>query len=462
MQQPTRSRLEDEPTGDDCDIFDEAPHAHIARPNRLRGMLPTRKGKRQTGPRSHRLASEDMDDSALHDLHDDQMDPNEGLPASQRELAAAPVPDVPRSVARKLPTSSGKSLAVPDATMICDRVTQRWTLLLCGAAASIAFLVMAALSSSAGDKGAAAAAVPHPAVPPAPPLPSPDSPPPPWGRWWWKPSPPPPPSSPPLPPSPPPPLGVDARLELLNSRWANGHPTNDLVAAGVLLHTFDAMDAGRDDVWNACPDDSWCGRYNDRWSVSLINKRLPSFFRGSGQEAGNEPNAGFVLDSSAMEPAAESISCAWAIDGGTLGVDCTGQPSTCIPGCRDGFECGTGGVVGDYCWWGVDRLQDMLEQQERLAPHRGRDVCFEDDCKYNELIIGSRAWARTVPWLIAAVYFPRGSLRAELRARAVHSALLRAFPYLRSSTGTPLLRYDGLWNSNHSVDGPAFTHVALH
>jgi hypothetical protein len=55
------------------------------------------------------------------------------------------------------------------------------------------------------------------------------------------PAPPAPPSLPARPPSPPhSPLSV---AEVLNRRFRNGMPTNDLEAAGVLIHQFDAMGA---------------------------------------------------------------------------------------------------------------------------------------------------------------------------------------------------------------------------
>ena len=261
----------------------------------------------------------------------------------------------------------------------------------------------------------------------------------------WLPGPPPPSPRPPhTPPANPPPQDIFTRLNQLNSRFEAGKPSSDLSTAGVWLHTFDALDDGRDDVWNPCPNNAWCGMYNDRWSVSVVNARNPYFFRGSGKEPGNQPNGGFVLEPRALEPVHSSIPCAWAIDGGTLGVVCKGLSDECIPGCRNGFECGSVGYETDYCWWPPTKLKQMMEQQERLAPSRSVDTCNEDECRYNEVIVSSPGWARNLPWLIAAVYFPAHSRPGEVRARAVHRALLRAFPHLNSSSyGTPLLRYTG-------------------
>ena len=266
------------------------------------------------------------------------------------------------------------------------------------------------------------------------------------------PLPPPPPLAPPHPPHAPIPLNAAAKVELLNARFAAGHPSDDVLAAGIMLHTFDAMDDGRDDVWNACPEEAWCGRYNDRWSVSIVNRRTPSFFRGSGKEPGNQPNGGFVLDSSTLRPVASSILCAWAVDGGTLQTVCKWAEHGCIPGCREHYDCEGRDNMGDYCWFRANRLEQMMKVQERLLPTRTRGTCNEDDCRYNEVVISAEAWAHRVPELIAAVYYPNGSLPGRARARAVHCALIRSFPQLNSATGPPLVRYDGLANPA----GPAF------
>ena len=79
-------------------------------------------------------------------------------------------------------------------------------------------------------------APPPPRSPPSPGPPSPSSPPPPW-----PPPPPPPPSPTPRPPAPPgapprwPPFARPT-LAALNARFRDGHPSNDLAEAGVVIH----------------------------------------------------------------------------------------------------------------------------------------------------------------------------------------------------------------------------------
>ena len=285
---------------------------------------------------------------------------------------------------------------------------------------------------------------PSPPASPPPSLPSPD-------QFLLNPSPQVIPPNLPNPAAPPSPLTKQDFVADLNARFDAGQPSNDLSAAGVLLHTFDALDEGRDDVWNPCPNDAWCGPYNDRWSVSLVNRRSPHFFRGSGKEPGNQPNGGFVINSAVI--GMHAVSCAWAIDGGTLGALCDpkGMSPSCTPGCRNGYGCLSLPYEGDYCWWPITQLRAMMEQQARLAPLRANnDTCNEEDCLYNELIVDAAAWADKVPWLIAAVHFPKGSVRGEERARAVYRALLNAFPLLMGPFGPPLVRYNGLSNKPRS------------
>ena len=128
--------------------------------------------------------------------------------------------------------------------------------------------------------------------PPAPPMrPTPLSPS--LERFWVYPSPPPSPSPPPPPPSPPPPLSVAERVADINTRFVNGQASNDLREIGVMLHTFDALDSGRDDVWRPCEEGSWCYQYSDRVSASVVN----SGYQASSGEWRLTRRAGFQTSS---------------------------------------------------------------------------------------------------------------------------------------------------------------------
>ena len=346
-------------------------------------------------------------------------------------------------------TQQPKARQTPSRTSPCECIQRQpksnWVLAVCCVLLVVAFASSTAHTDPPIEYVQLLSPPPTPPTAPPPPSPQPSHPPPPWSHWWWAPSPPPPPLPPPLPPpppKPPPPLEAEARISHLNAQFEAGQPSNQLRSAGVLLHTFDAIDANRDDPWNPCGDQDWCGRYNDRWSVSLVNRRMPSFFRGSGH--GNEPHGGFVLDSLALAPTSSGISCAWPVDGGMGNSVCSPDQPSCTPGCRDGFECNStqGNTESGYCWFGPDRLQDMMTLQEQLAPQRNRnDLCGDDDCKYNEIIISARAWRQRMPHLIMAIFYPRGSRQGERRARLVRQAFLNTYRELgnESATGRPLV-----------------------
>ena len=206
-------------------------------------------------------------------------------------------------------------------------------------------------------------AVPPPLPPPLmPPLMSPSSPPPmmplpsPFPLPPSLPQGPPLPLSPPLPPRSPPDAhevatGVAAHVLAMNSRFANGIPSNDLQQAGCLVHAFDAVDGQdtRHDLWNPCPHSMWCGRY-DRLSASLINAKLRWYFS-------MDKAAGFVLSPAALSPPASTIRCAFAYDAGTMGNS---------NGCPGG-HCGQPGGWPDYCHWSGSEMKEMLQQCVRTA-----------------------------------------------------------------------------------------------
>ena len=162
------------------------------------------------------------------------------------------------------------------------------------------------------------------------------------------------------------------------------------------MHTFDAPDDGRADVWTPCPEDAWCYPYSDRLSASIVNRKLPSFFWAARVDSTlQEAMGGFVLDSDVFESARnQSLYCAWGADAGTMGMlcdphgrqpaGCVGAECTCLPGCRTDYQCGTMPYQSDYCWRPPDQLGTML------ANHMARDRseangCLQADCNYNEV-----------------------------------------------------------------------------
>uniref|UniRef100_A0A7S0P0A4 Uncharacterized protein n=1 Tax=Calcidiscus leptoporus TaxID=127549 RepID=A0A7S0P0A4_9EUKA len=81
---------------------------------------------------------------------------------------------------------------------------------------------------------------------------------------------------------------------------------------------------GQHSEWLPCYD-GWCWEFSDRFSGSIINKRLPHIF--------DDNRPGFVLQ---PEAAGEAFLCAYFRDGGTMDKKChpPGVTSSCVPGCR--------------------------------------------------------------------------------------------------------------------------------
>jgi hypothetical protein len=126
--------------------------------------------------------------------------------------------------------------------------------------------------------------------------------------------------SPPVPPSPPyrgwtAAAGSVGRsraravLHEINARWLSARPTNNLSAAGVLLHAFDGLEHPSL-PWTVCPDgEPWlryCAKFNNRLSASLVRRAHGAAWSGSG-------HGGFVV-----RPTTARVLCAFRSDGGTI------------------------------------------------------------------------------------------------------------------------------------------------
>lgn len=275
---------------------------------------------------------------------------------------------------------------------------------------------------------------PSPSVPAASPLPMPPPP-----------SPSPGPVAPsPSPPPPPRPSPLALVVAAMNTRYETGSPDrmqdkDDLSPAGVLVHTFDAIDGiaerDRDDLWNPCPPSMQCSRY-EHVSASVVSRRLPHYF--------NEGMPGLIISSAALQPASSSIRCAFAYDAGTMGwKPCPGQP------------CSAGGTP-DYCHWLGSEMSQMLKQHIGL---NGRIVndCGVPECRYNEVVIRKSFWLQALPSMVEAVFFPAGSTSAEQKAKAVVAKLRQTFG--SRVAHVPLVSYE----YNFSATPQAFKLVdALH
>ena len=73
---------------------------------------------------------------------------------------------------------------------------------------------------------------------------------------------------------------------MINQRWMNGRPSNDLQEAGVLLRQNDALTRYRSEV-----PDLWSVGGWDRLATSIVNARLPYTYSTSAEGVVLSPHA---------------------------------------------------------------------------------------------------------------------------------------------------------------------------
>ena len=261
----------------------------------------------------------------------------------------------------------------------------------------------------------------------------------------------------------------------LNARFAQGHPTSNISAAGLVVHQFDGVGlvqllqetAIRNRLpiertgnvttavpWLPCPEGSWCSKFADRFSASVVNRRLPHMLSGSAP--------GVIL---APATASRALLCAWANDAHSMTEELTCMPpdavwkgrdvgrwpfessANCTPGCyrpptaqelarntttppRKVKWCRSGS--GAWCPWRPGSLSDMLEQSERQNRERQKHSRWatscnqQGGCRYNELVLAAEQWVHGLPGSIEAFFVPKGSPHVE-PTRILHSQFLRQF-----------------------------------
>jgi len=275
-------------------------------------------------------------------------------------------------------------------------------------------------------------------------------------------------------------LGHERRLvTIVNERFATGRPTNRYEEAGVFIHQFD--DQGFDPSthrlkqggvakkwmpWQACPPGEWCSKFGDRFSVSVMNARVPYAF--------NEFNGGMILSPTV---ASEATTCAWATDARSFRSARTCMPAGmkfewgdgdqlferragCVPGCvtdsdsaledwdtpmagqRAPTWCAASAVKANtWCPWKPNQLRDMMEQQER--GFLNTDCAQNNGCRYNELVLNSSTWVQRLPETVEAFFVVRGSRddsAPAITAREAHRKFLSM--YNLNATQVPMLELD--------------------
>ena len=281
------------------------------------------------------------------------------------------------------------------------------------------------------------------------------------------PPPPPPPrpaAPPPPPPSPPPPPPFVPALVLeLNEQWRRGAPSNDLEAAGVLVHVLDGRGVTVSgfvggsiptaaEMWSILGNED----HDDRLAGSLISSRYPDMFQLTARRRwmadliakGFSHLPGVVIDAAAAQ---QHFSCCYPFDGGTMRYNCpAGSQPKCRPGCVQTNDAFWGGRPSWYYDFGSGRelascLGEMVNNRQCPQGLKTDGWCTrERECgtcwvAYNEIILERGVIGARVDYqsLVRAVFVSsEASDRAVAFARAVRDEAAA------HGVDVPLLRYD--------------------
>jgi len=239
---------------------------------------------------------------------------------------------------------------------------------------------------------------------------------------------------------------------MLNERFRGGGRSNDLAAAGVVVHQFDSLDDTDPARQPWQPGANWRA-LGDRISATIINARM------THDPAGNLPvyslsNAGYVLN-----PFVNRMLCAHPFDVGSVNRVCGSHSyPNCVPGCTtiDGRAkqwCEPGDEDPWPCAWRPANLGSVMAAREdlRAANVKPRMKHHDDGKFYAELVFDASHFIRGLPHSMDAMFFIHGECNdigdkfnhnaaCEEYARIAHETVLRHFGL--SPADLPLLRLD--------------------
>ena len=190
---------------------------------------------------------------------------------------------------------------------------------------------------------------------------------------------------------------LGSTTDRLNARFVKGQPTDNLFAAGVLIHQFDGMEDTAK-PWLPCGQAQWCAKFRDRISASMLNAR------SAPGPSGPIPVFSEIYGGLIFAPGVARVMCSYAGDGGTMRKLCDppGLSEQCVPGCGHGS-------MRPGPWTGSMRkgeLKSMLKKQETRLEQK----------PYNELVIDPSPCIEQPGEAIEAVFFIAGSAcRADSR-----------------------------------------------
>ena len=257
----------------------------------------------------------------------------------------------------------------------------------------------------------------------------------------------------PLPPT------VASVIGMLNERFRAGVASNDLAAAGLLLHQFDSMDDPdpRGQPWVPGAGKPVHEGYpsGDRVSATLVNAHMKP---EPAPQAHRIPLYSLSLAGIILSPERNTLKCSFAFDAGTLERTCLEPSETCIPGCTHPSIRGHPALWCERnnhrwpCAWRPSDLHQMLEVREELRTLGQKpDGKFWDDHKfYDELVFDSKVFVSQLPGSMEAVFFLEGAdcgaegdgPKCEAYARSAHANMKREFGL--TDVQLPLVRLDPL------------------
>ncbi|KAF4663707.1 hypothetical protein FOL46_004624 [Perkinsus olseni] len=214
---------------------------------------------------------------------------------------------------------------------------------------------------------------------------------------------------------------ADDVVNTLNKRFNEGHPTDDLSQAGVLMHQWDNLGAeDYDESWRPytaqeCSNASAHAncQYADRISCLLINNQV----RSPGD--GRIPLYTYTRGGTIEDPDNTQVTCSYSEDGGTMdrgnaGCGCHHGDDEC-ESLGDNNSCALEGPVADLsvCWWGPNDLQKMMDNQKSV---------------YNEVVISSSTYLENLPQSIEAFFFIANGSLGETETRTQYGTFKAAYP----------------------------------
>ncbi|KAL1495909.1 hypothetical protein AB1Y20_014552 [Prymnesium parvum] len=196
----------------------------------------------------------------------------------------------------------------------------------------------------------------------------------------------------------------------LNERFRNGVPTGDFARAGVVYRGIgDALSPGWSAAWRRAKranihatvpepwrvDPHYRTDVSDRFSVSIMNARLPYYYHGSNSQT----SAGLVV---APSVAGDAALCLFPEDVSSVNRTCVARTDKCIPGCVTPADeawkwcephqqrAYRGGAASNpsSCAWRPAQLQEMMVLHEirRDTPSfKGCLCCSWPKCPLCEL-----------------------------------------------------------------------------